>query len=108
MVAREMKGIVSHTEEKEKEMNDKRVCTGCDHRCEKKDVLRGQNPFKPSITVGGCPTCFAVDSMRYTCDEKDCWLSVTAGTPTAEGYKSTCNEHIPRRKTGERNESMGN
>lgn len=77
-------------------MNDKRVCTECDRHCQKSDVLRGQNPFNPSITVDGCPSCFAVDSMRFTCDEKDCWFSVTAGTPMPEGYKSTCDEHIPR------------
>jgi hypothetical protein len=37
-----------------------------------------------------------VNSMLTVCDEPGCWSPVTCGTPSTEGYRSTCRKHKPR------------
>lgn len=31
------------------------------------------------------------------CDEPGCYDTISCGTPTSEGYRSTCSKHIPNR-----------
>lgn len=41
------------------------------------------------------------DDMGSICDEPGCLKSVSCGTPTETGYRSTCGEHAPKRKNSE-------
>ena len=45
-----------------------------------------------------CPRCLDLDSNAVTwcCEAPGCWLDRTCGTPTADGYRLTCGEHVPR------------
>ena len=70
-------------------------CRECDWIGTDTDVLRGANPFNDSESVYGCPNCLSVDSMQPVCDHQDCWKLATCGTPTKDGYRSTCGEHKP-------------
>lgn len=38
------------------------------------------------------------DTMPPICDEPGCLADVSCGTPTANGYRSTCSEHEPERE----------
>lgn len=60
------------------------------------EALTAPNPFEPTETVSGCPECLGIDTIVYACDEPDCWKSATCGTPTKEGYRSTCGKHMPK------------
>ena len=57
--------------------------------------LVAPNPFNPSTTIYGCPVCKGIDGRYVACDEDGCWEPVTCGTPTPEGYRSTCSKHRP-------------
>ena len=45
-----------------------------------------------------CIYCGA-ESDFVLCDEPECEREVTCGTPTPDGYRSTCGEHMPRQKS---------
>ena len=62
------------------------------------DLLEAQNPFDPFDTLIGCPECKSINTIYPVCDEEGCWDAVTCGTPTPEGYRSTCGNHWPNRK----------
>lgn len=45
-----------------------------------------------------CPKCKSIIStVKYACAEEGCWELATCGTPTANGYKSTCGNHRPKK-----------
>jgi hypothetical protein len=74
----------------------------CDeHRCGwhglQAEVLQTPNPFDPSDMLDGCPACKSINTIRYACDEPDCWREATCGSPTETGYRQTCGQHMPRR-----------
>lgn len=71
-------------------------CQECDWVGFVAEVLTAPNPFNAEDSVNGCPQCKSVDSITYACDEPDCWREVSCGTPTPEGYRSTCGEHRPK------------
>src|SRR5258705_10630499 len=43
-----------------------------------------------------CPECRAPDHFYFVCDEPGCKHHVKCGTPTPEGYRSTCYRHAPQ------------
>lgn len=71
------------------------VCEECEWTGRISEVLRAQNPWDETDTILGCPKCRSPESFRFACDEPDCWASVTCGTPTPTGYRSTCGKHAP-------------
>ncbi len=70
----------------------------CDWKGMKDEVLNGTNPFDPTELIYGCPECLQINTTVYACDEPDCWMEVTCGTPTEDGYRSTCGLHAPKDK----------
>lgn len=81
--AREMSGI-------------KVKCDECDWRGTEDQLLRAQNPFADdNETMVGCPTCREPNSMIRACDHENCWSDGSCGTPTANGYATTCYYHKP-------------
>lgn len=77
-------------------MSNKARCTECDWHGVWSGLLGAINPFKPGETIRGCPTCKGIDCFVSVCDEPECWEPVTCGTPTCQGYRSTCRKHGPR------------
>lgn len=75
-------------------------CVCDNYRCnwhgDSSEVLRAKNPFDEDEVIEGCPECREINSPRQACDEPGCWKEATCGTPTPEGYRSTCGEHRPK------------
>ena len=60
------------------------------------EKLIAPNPFDPENDILiGCPVCLDVNCLGVCCDEPGCWELVSTGTPTPEGYRSTCYKHRP-------------
>ena len=59
------------------------------------DALRAPHPFMPEETIRGCPGCNNIECLVVVCDHPDCWEPYTQGTPTADGYRTTCSKHAP-------------
>lgn len=76
--------------------NDKCVCEECGWQGSLGDQLHGVNPFDTEDKIYGCPRCKTIDRMYPVCDEPDCWKPVTCGSPTPDGYRSTCGKHRPK------------
>ncbi len=77
---------------------DKVACVrrrNCGWRGTRGELLRAAHPFDPDDECMGCPECFDIDSYEEVCDEPGCWETVTCGTPTSQGYRSTCHAHAP-------------
>ena len=62
------------------------------------EVMESPNPFNAEDTIVGCPKCKDVNCLVYACDFEGCWKNVSSGTPTCDGYKNTCYEHIPEKR----------
>jgi len=61
------------------------------------ELLKAKNPFEPEDTVYACPECKELEGSYFSsCDEPACWRETTCGTPTANGYRRTCSEHMPK------------
>ena len=75
----------------------KLICTErrCDWRGNVDGVLRAPDPFNPGVDIIGCPDCKAHSSIHMACDEPGCWSVADCGTPTSDGYRETCGEHMP-------------
>jgi hypothetical protein len=43
-----------------------------------------------------CPNCRTPEHILVCCDEEDCWEQLTCGSPTPDGYRSTCGKHQPK------------
>lgn len=78
-------------------MERKIVCN--DWRCGwhgmESEMLTAPNPFVEGETISACPKCKDVNCLLYACDEHECWDEATCGTPTPDGYRSTCGKHRP-------------
>lgn len=61
-------------------------------------VLEALNPFDDLDILVGCPRCKDVNTIVTACDELGCWKPIECGTPTADGYRSTCSRHRPIRQ----------
>ena len=79
-------------------MTTKQRCANshCDWCGTSDEVLKAPNPFDPINEIWGCPECKDVNSMYLVCDEPGCWEPVSCGTPTPDGYRSTCHCHAPK------------
>ena len=80
-------------------MNDKTKinCRECDWQGDSKTpALLAANPFDPADLVTGCPQCRSVNSLEACCDAPGCREPVSCGTPTPDGYRSTCGNHRPK------------
>ena len=69
----------------------------CGWRGETHEVLQATSPFDERDILDGCPQCKAVNTIYVACDEEGCWDTVSCGTPTPDGYRSTCSKHAPKR-----------
>jgi len=61
------------------------------------DVLKAPNPFEPEEIVWGCPRCHEIETIVGACEVEGCCRPSTSGTPTHDGYRRTCIDHIPER-----------
>jgi len=68
----------------------------CKWHGETDEMLSAKNPFRDGDMIYACPKCKEINSVVTACDETDCWKEATAGTPTDNGYRQTCSEHIPK------------
>ena len=69
----------------------KTCCTECGWKGTQ-DQMVDVSVFDEAVAV--CPKCHYVESsVRFACDEDGCWEYVTCGTPTNNGYRSTCGRH---------------
>ena len=59
------------------------------------EVLLAEDPFNPGVVLCGCPKC-REQTLQVCCDEPDCNQPADTGTPTPQGYRSTCSKHIPK------------
>ena len=81
-------------------MNRKVKCS--EYRCSwqgtERETLTAPNPFDlvPQGVIEGCPECKEINTIVKVCDEPDCWEPVSCGTPTEDGYRSTCGKHRPK------------
>ncbi len=73
----------------------RRVCTACGWRGTDDDILSAPSPFEPQFTIYACPACKEIEQLRGCCDEPGCWEPDTCGTPTPDGYRRTCGDHVP-------------
>lgn len=71
------------------------ICGECDHRGQIEDMLKAESPFEAGEEMYACPGCKSVGQMHSVCDEPGCWREVSCGTPTDNGYRSTCHDHAP-------------
>jgi len=75
----------------------KTVCKDCGWRGLSSERLEAQSPFADEL-IHGCPYCIRVDCFLTACDEPGCWSEDECGTPTPDGYRRTCCEHMPDKK----------
>jgi hypothetical protein len=75
---------------------DKIMCDECKWHGRDADVLSAPNPFDVEDILRACPECLTVNELLRVCDEPGCCRPVSCGTPTADGYRSTCGEHRPK------------
>lgn len=59
------------------------------------DALRAPNPFDPEDELTACPKCREVNQLIAACDEPGCTKDGSCGTPTEDGYRTTCFAHRP-------------
>lgn len=69
-------------------------CQGCYMIIPDSEFLVAGDPFKKGEVVYGCPECGDMDSDPV-CDREGCRRSATCGTPTPDGYRTTCGPHQP-------------
>ena len=72
---------------------NKRTCTECGWKGHTHEVLGAGNPFDEDDVIVGCPKCRCVNTIKMCCDEPGCWALNDCGTPTPDGYRSTCGPH---------------
>lgn len=68
-------------------------CGECDHLCD--EPLVAANPFDPSETIMGCPSCRSAESLIIACCIQGCRDVAAAGVPGAHGYRYAwlCGDH---------------
>ena len=70
---------------------------GCGWKGDSIEQLIAPSPFDEDDMLYACPKCKTVEtSIWAACDEPDCWRAATCGTPTPDGYRNTCGDHIPK------------
>ena len=76
-------------------MTTRWYCEECYRVCDDADVLRAPDPFTPDWEITACPQCRTVGSLVVACDVNGCPSQGSCGTPTPEGFRWTCHNHIP-------------
>lgn len=77
-------------------ISHRKVSCPCGWRGLFSEMLKAKNPFDDRDEVYACPDCKTLESTAITaCDEPGCWSESTCGTPTKNGYRSTCRKHRP-------------
>lgn len=74
----------------------KAICTECGWVGMSSEILHATNPFDSACVVYGCPDCKNVNTVVSACDEPGCQEQSSCGTPTENGYRFTCGEHVPK------------
>jgi len=75
-------------------IQEKVRCTECHWKglIDKIDMVKDP---KSDMVWQVCPNCRIPENLITVCDEKGCWDGITCGTPTKDGYRSTCSKHQP-------------
>lgn len=73
---------------------DKIKCEECGWVGKSSKSLKAFSPFDGS-EITACPECKFIQVFCAVCDEPGCKKLVSCGTPTKDGYRSTCHEHTP-------------
>jgi hypothetical protein len=76
-------------------MSDKVLCSECGWHGYVGDVDRVKGPGSDDIWLV-CRECRMPEHLLRVCDEPGCWDKATCGTPSPDGYRSTCGRHKPR------------
>lgn len=78
-------------------------CKECNWNGLDRDLLIEDHPFDPQPIAGcrnkiyGCPECLhAAEGFITLCETEGCLLDASCGTPTKNGYKTTCYQHAPK------------
>lgn len=74
---------------------NKVTCTECDFQGTDEMLLVASNPFDKDQEISGCPKCKSIETILVACDEPGCWKVASCGTPTEDGYRTTCGKHKP-------------
>ncbi len=79
--------------------HERLVCSECGWRGNRSlvDVVYDPRPLYGDKAAQWlvCPSCRTIEHMYEPCDEPHCWEKVCCGTPTPDGYRSTCATHAP-------------
>jgi hypothetical protein len=77
--------------------NPRYTCTSfrCDWAGPQSEALLGEDPFSAGCQVIACPKC-REQTLQTCCDEPGCNQPADTGTPTPQGYRSTCHKHTPK------------
>lgn len=78
-------------------MSERRViCEQCDWVGPSEETRKAENPFVDGDVITACPRCLTIEQFVDCCDEPGCDKPVACGTPTPNGYRSTCGKHMPK------------
>lgn len=64
------------------------------------EAIRAPDPFNEGDTLIACPKC-REQTLHTCCDDPECKMEATCGTPTQEGYRWTCGQHVPNENNNE-------
>jgi len=77
-------------------MKDKLQCRICDKILFSDERLEAQHPFISEDKVFGCPHCKDLEGFIVLCEIDGCDSPVSGGTPTEDGYKYLCYQHLQK------------
>lgn len=75
--------------------SEKCICRECNERLSFDQLMESPHPFDGQDVIHACPKCKSIDCFDKACDEDGCWEVAHCGTPTPNGYRVTCCEHMP-------------
>ena len=78
--------------------DDKITCEECGWQGHMEEVDQIKDP-KSEMLWCVCPQCRVPEHLLSVCDEDGCWELRSCGTPTEDGYRSTCAKHRPGQET---------
>jgi hypothetical protein len=58
-------------------------------------ILTAPDPFNEGNTLTACPQCRDVDALVAACFAEGCTKPAGCGTPTPDGYRWSCGDHVP-------------
>ena len=82
-------------------MSDNLVCDNCGWHGLSQEVDTVTDPRPLPNTEAEvwmvCPDCRIPENLVRVCDEPNCWLPVSCGVNTTNGFRMTCSKHQPER-----------